>query len=247
MKLHFFTFRKPSTENVKEQPIVPLSNRESDDGCTNHGVGPLLEKTKNGFFLFRIIRHGRSKNGNRKSSINTVTPTASHTSSSPTSPSSGTNENNNVTTSKRDNDLPVSFIRIVPNESSKRDLLQKMTSTNLMQKHGLDRSDSILSYFKQVDDAYNEMMVIVDDSPHDVSGGNHEEFYDEQEAIDQGISMITMDPALMYKHSIILDEYSWQSFHTLYESERYDNDDDEEESRDPPADARMTTVRYYDI
>jgi hypothetical protein len=242
MKLHFFTFRKPSTENEKEQPIVRLSNCSSDDGVRS------LDNTKTGFFLFRMIRHGRrSKNGNKKSSMKNATPTASHTSSNPTTISS-TKKKINVTTSNREHDLPLSYIRIVPRELSEVDLMQKTTSMHLMQKHGLNRDDSILSYFKQVDDAYNEIMVVVDDSPHssntvyDVDNDNRAEVYKEQDAFDQSISMITMDPALTYNHSIILDEHSWRSFITLYESERYDNDDDEE-----PADGKATPIRYLDI
>lgn len=123
-----------------------------------------------------------------------------------------------------------------------------------MKKHGLDREDSIISYFKQVDDAYNEMVIVVDHSqqPTDTNDNNidddtydDEEFYNERNAIDQSISLITMDPALMYRHSIIIDEYSWKSFQSLSETEDYDdyNDENKHESND----AVVAQIRYCHI
>ena len=255
MKLHFFQYRKPNTKlNEKEQPpSVQSSNSSCGENSTNQSLVSTWDNTKNGWFLFRIIRQVRSKNHHKKSP-----KTGSRVSSSPTTSTSTTKNDDNATTALiKQYDTPVSFIRIKPkdmDDSSRRELLQKFTSTNLMKKHGLDRDDSIISYFKQVDDAYNEMVIVVDHGEHptttnyncDDETENDEEFYNEQNAIDQSISLITMDPALVYRHSVVIDEYSWKSFVSLSEHDEYvDNEynDDHNEHND----AAVTPIRYFHI
>jgi len=82
---------------------------------------------------------------------------------------------------------PLSCIRIdVPSENSAEYSLPK--STRFL-RNGLDRNDSIYSYLEQVDEA-------------------HESLVPGYDAIEHSMSVITMDPALTYRHSIILQEFS---------------------------------------
>ncbi len=104
-----------------------------------------------------------------------------------------------------------------------------------MEKHGLDREDSIISYFKQVDNAYHEMVIVVEQNQTNTNynyddNDYNEEFYNEQNTIEQSISLITMDPALVYRHSITnMDEYSWKSFQSLSENDdEYDDNNNHE-------------------
>lgn len=263
MKFHFFLLRKTNTYPKKpldqELPYsVQSSNSSCGDGSTNQSVVSSRDNTtKHGWFLFWIIRHRRFKNRNDTSPKNITTPshiTGSRVSSSPTTSTTTTKKESNVAPAIIDNDTPVSFVRIDPklmDEMSQRDLLQKLTSTKLMKKHGLDREDSIISYFKQVDDAYNEMVIVVDHRPQvgnhvDDDSQNDEDFYNEENAINQSISLITMDPALMYRHSIVLDEYSWKSFQSISENDGEYDDYNDDNIHEPREDA-VAPIRYCHI
>jgi hypothetical protein len=269
MKLHFFLLRIPKnilgvpTNFQDKDHAHSASNRASyvNDGTNQSLISIRDNKKKTEWFLFRMIRHRRSRNRNKilaKKSVKIETPTrstVSRVSSSPTtSISTVKNESNKIADAAIMYEKPLSFVRINPkemDETSQCDLLQKLTSTNLMMKHGLDRKDSIISYFKQVDDAYNEMAIVADPTdrsteiPESIDSDSHtdEDLYNEQNAIDQSISLITMDPALVYHHSIIIDEYSWKSFQSLSESD----DDYYNENRHETNDDIVAPIRYCHI
>jgi hypothetical protein len=264
MKCNFFLLRKAKTlpSKLHEKNLAQSSNSSCDDVTSNQSLVSTVDKAKNGWFLFRIIRHGRSKNCNNRSPKKIFTPTVhtgtgSRVHSSPTTSTTTTKKECSATTTIINNEAPVSFVRTDPkvmDEASHRDLLQKLTSTKIMKKHGLDREDSIISYFKQVDNAYNEMIVVVDYKEHpntnmhdiiDNESRDGEVFYNETNAIDQSISLITMDPALMYRQSIIIDEYSWKSFQSL--SENDDDDDDYNKNKRGPNNNDVAQIRYFDI
>jgi hypothetical protein len=252
-KLHFFLFRRSDTKQNavcnKEQP------QSRDDDSTNQSVLSVLEKPNNRWFLLRIIRHGRFMN-RKKDSATPIGSTNSQVSSNPTTRTSRTKNATNSIGGISPEGTPVSFINIDPksmDETSRRDLLQKLTSTKIMEKHGLDREDSIISYFKQVDDAYNEMVIVVEQSQAQSSDTNaddndyNDEFYNEQNTIEQSISLITMDPALVYRHSITnMDEYSWKSFQSLSENDdEYEPDDDDDDDHEPVV--QVAPIRYCQI
>jgi hypothetical protein len=91
---------------------------------------------------------------------------------------------------------PLAYIRFdIHNHDSEYPLSQpslRVTKSTRFQRHGLDRNDSILSYLEQVDEAHESLV------PQ----------YQSDEAVERSISVITMDPALMYRHSILLHDYS---------------------------------------
>jgi hypothetical protein len=97
---------------------------------------------------------------------------------------------------------PVSFVRMGVNESElQMRLFDELESTGSV-RHGLDGADSIRSYLRQVDEAYENLL------PRYKPDANDDEFYTTEKGFDQSISLLTIDPALVYRHSIFIDDYS---------------------------------------
>lgn len=217
------TGAKVPPEPVKRIEVLSFDNKQSSDRavslpCTSS------DRWYQRWFLFRILRRNpvNSKCAVSRNSQENQQPSRSHTTSMDRS-SSTTEETK--TSSDRDADpfeeetypvdafAPLAYIRFdSQNEDSAYPLSQPtppLTKSARFQRHGLDRNDSILSYLQQVDEAHESL---VSRYPSDAV------------AIEQSISVITMDPALMYRHSIVLHDYSMSlrsigSTFSMYEDE----------------------------
>jgi hypothetical protein len=251
MKFQCFLFLQQGIKNSRIHYLAtkkehPTFQSQSSNGSTDQSIASLVPIKKKKWFLFRIIPQGRHKNQRHDKVTNNLpisTDVSRSASGSDTVTSSSTKRHDTV--SKDDKDAPVSFIctdkRIVTNES-KREFFDKVSSAKLMTKHGLDREDSIISYFRAVGDACNQMGVnevnSIDHEDDDSNNSNSDEDFYTQSDIDQAISILTMDPALTYKHSIIIDDYSWKSFQSIPSTSENEYDDFQE---------GVAPIRYCDI
>jgi hypothetical protein len=246
MKFQPFFFRKFNGKNISSPSTlkgnqVPsdTSNSESDE-CSNQGNVSFVAQ-KNGCFIFRKIKRDQSHHHTKnylKNKGNLQPPVNNRNFKNHTTSTSGTTAKTSIV----DRETPVSFICLdspVPTNSLPERPLHKRSSATIIRMHGLDRDDSIVSYMKEVDDAYNQMVIICendtdnDEKRNDDDDYDDEQFYMDRNEMEKSISILTMDPALLYRHSIIIDEYSWKSF-------AIDENDDDESTR-------ITPIPYFEI
>ena len=120
-------------------------------------------------------------------------------------------------TTASDNDTtPMSNGGPVSNVEYEIPLQNYENTTNSCKPNNLSRDDSIITFLQKIDEAYENLMSNKLNNSN--KGSIEEDDYfqnNKNNAYEQSISIITMDPALTYEHSIIIDDIS-TSFRSNY-------------------------------
>jgi hypothetical protein len=212
MKLLLFFRRgvgaKVQSEPCKQKEKLSSDNKQSSDRAVSLPCAS-TDRWYHRWYLFRIIRlnHGSTNSKCAASGICleqrqlAQANTTSMERFSSTTEETKTSSDHELDPSEEelypvDTLAPLAYIRFdIQNEDSEYPLSQPLpplTKSARFHRHGLDRDDSILSYLHQVNEAHETLL------PR----------YQSDDAIERSISVITMDPALTYRHSILLQDCS---------------------------------------